>query len=146
MQAITRPLPFSNLGSLQLVHPMQPQQSMPYHQSSQKNRDAPRAITPAPSSPRARTSYEVIAMSDCPFCNIAQHWPPSDNPSGNHELITPSAFVVLSAPLVVAFLDSEYYLSPYSFHIAFLEVYISIPVHSPALVSQQHHEIKQHLN
>ncbi|KAH7403615.1 HIT-like domain-containing protein [Cadophora sp. MPI-SDFR-AT-0126] len=44
-------------------------------------------------------------MSDCPFCSIAAHWPPSDNPSGDHDLISPSAFVVLSAPLVVAFLD-----------------------------------------
>ncbi|KAH6718941.1 HIT-like domain-containing protein [Leptodontidium sp. MPI-SDFR-AT-0119] len=44
-------------------------------------------------------------MSDCPFCNIAIHWPPSANPSADYELISPSAFVVLSTPLVMAFLD-----------------------------------------
>ncbi|CAL3963848.1 hypothetical protein PZA11_001348 [Diplocarpon coronariae] len=43
--------------------------------------------------------------ADCPFCKIAAHWAPSPSPSPNHELISPSAFVVLSRPLVMAFLD-----------------------------------------
>ncbi|TVY18819.1 Hit family protein 1 [Lachnellula arida] len=44
-------------------------------------------------------------MSDCPFCNIATHYPPSSPPSSNAELVSPSAFVVLSTPLCMAFLD-----------------------------------------
>ncbi|TVY25777.1 putative HIT-like protein, partial [Lachnellula hyalina] len=44
-------------------------------------------------------------MSDCPFCNIATHYPPSSTPSSNAELVSPSAFVVLSTPLCMAFLD-----------------------------------------
>jgi diadenosine tetraphosphate (Ap4A) HIT family hydrolase len=43
--------------------------------------------------------------SDCPFCNIATHYPPSRTPSSNAELVSPSAFVVLSTPLCMAFLD-----------------------------------------
>ncbi|CZT41844.1 related to histidine triad protein [Rhynchosporium secalis] len=46
-----------------------------------------------------------MSEPDCPFCNIATQWPPSDNPSGDYESISPSAFVVLSTPLVMAFLD-----------------------------------------
>ncbi|KAL2067057.1 hypothetical protein VTL71DRAFT_1481 [Oculimacula yallundae] len=46
-----------------------------------------------------------MSEPDCPFCNIATNWPPSDNPSGDYESIAPSAFVVLSTPLVMAFLD-----------------------------------------
>ncbi|KAH8598991.1 HIT-like domain-containing protein [Bisporella sp. PMI_857] len=41
----------------------------------------------------------------CPFCNIAKHYPPSSSPSSDHELVSPSAFVVLSTPLCMAFLD-----------------------------------------
>jgi diadenosine tetraphosphate (Ap4A) HIT family hydrolase len=41
----------------------------------------------------------------CPFCNIAEHYPPSLNPSADHEITSPSAFVVLSTPLCMAFLD-----------------------------------------
>ncbi|KAF8865466.1 HIT-like protein [Acephala macrosclerotiorum] len=44
-------------------------------------------------------------MTGCPFCNIAEHFPPSESPSANYELISPSAFVVLSTPLCLAFLD-----------------------------------------
>ncbi|TVY39277.1 putative HIT-like protein [Lachnellula occidentalis] len=44
-------------------------------------------------------------MTDCPFCNIATHYPPSSPPSSNAELVSPSAFVVLSTPLCMAFLD-----------------------------------------
>ncbi|KAE8452384.1 hypothetical protein EG329_001084 [Mollisiaceae sp. DMI_Dod_QoI] len=44
-------------------------------------------------------------MTSCPFCNIAEHFPPSESPSDNYELISPSAFVVLSTPLCLAFLD-----------------------------------------
>ncbi|CZR62054.1 related to histidine triad protein [Phialocephala subalpina] len=44
-------------------------------------------------------------MTNCPFCNIAAHFPPSSSPSPNYELISPSAFVVLSTPLCLAFLD-----------------------------------------
>ncbi|PBP27260.1 hypothetical protein BUE80_DR001655 [Diplocarpon rosae] len=43
--------------------------------------------------------------TDCPFCNIAAHWAPSPTPSPNYDLISPSAFVVLSTPFVLAFLD-----------------------------------------
>lgn len=44
-------------------------------------------------------------MPDCPFCNIATHYLPSYPPSSNAELVSPSAFVVLSTPLCIAFLD-----------------------------------------
>jgi diadenosine tetraphosphate (Ap4A) HIT family hydrolase len=53
------------------------------------------------------TSQKLSKMtsSSCPFCNIAAHFPPSSNPDGNYELVAPSAFVVLSTPLCMAFLD-----------------------------------------
>lgn len=41
----------------------------------------------------------------CPFCNIATSYPPSANPNNDHERVSPSAFVVLSSPLCMAFLD-----------------------------------------
>ncbi|KAG9232065.1 HIT-like domain-containing protein [Amylocarpus encephaloides] len=41
----------------------------------------------------------------CPFCSIASHHPPSASPSPDHELTTPSSFVVLSTPQCMAFLD-----------------------------------------
>ncbi|KUJ07935.1 HIT-like protein [Mollisia scopiformis] len=44
-------------------------------------------------------------MTSCPFCYIAEHFPPSESPNPNYELISPSAFVVLSTPLCLAFLD-----------------------------------------
>jgi hypothetical protein len=43
--------------------------------------------------------------STCPFCNIADAYPASVNPSADHERVSPSAFVVLSTPLCMAFLD-----------------------------------------
>ena len=52
----------------------------------------------AMSSPRS-------SSSSCPFCNIAAHFPPSSNPDPDHERVSPSAFVVLSTPLCLAFLD-----------------------------------------
>jgi diadenosine tetraphosphate (Ap4A) HIT family hydrolase len=47
----------------------------------------------------------MTSRENCPFCNIAAHFPPSPSPDSNHELLSPSAFVVLSSPMVVAFLD-----------------------------------------
>jgi len=41
----------------------------------------------------------------CPFCKIAENYPPSSSPSNDYELVSPSAFVVLSTPLCMAFLD-----------------------------------------
>ena len=41
----------------------------------------------------------------CAFCNIAAHYPPSPTPSADYELVSPSAFVILSTPLCMAFLD-----------------------------------------
>ncbi|TVY81998.1 Hit family protein [Lachnellula suecica] len=46
-----------------------------------------------------------MTSSDCPFCNIGAHYPPSHSPSADSELVSPSAFVVLSTPLCMAFLD-----------------------------------------
>lgn len=43
--------------------------------------------------------------SPCPFCNIAEAYPPTPNPSTDYERISPSAFVVLSTPQCMAFLD-----------------------------------------
>lgn len=52
--------------------------------------------------------------SSCPFCNIAEAYPPtnpsssaspSDSDLNDHERVSPSAFVVLSTPLCMAFLD-----------------------------------------
>jgi diadenosine tetraphosphate (Ap4A) HIT family hydrolase len=45
------------------------------------------------------------SSSRCPFCTISQAHPPSSTPSHNHELTDPPSFVVLSTPLVLAFLD-----------------------------------------
>ncbi|EPE25247.1 HIT-like protein [Glarea lozoyensis ATCC 20868] len=45
------------------------------------------------------------STSSCPFCTISQAHPPSSTPSHNHELTDPPSFVVLSTPLVLAFLD-----------------------------------------
>ncbi|KAN0117233.1 HIT-like protein [Hyaloscypha variabilis] len=44
-------------------------------------------------------------MSSCPFCDIAAHYPPSTSLESDHELVSPPAFVVLSTPLCMAFLD-----------------------------------------
>jgi diadenosine tetraphosphate (Ap4A) HIT family hydrolase len=43
----------------------------------------------------------------CPFCSIASNYPPDSDSAAlsNSELTTPSAFVVLSTPLCMAFLD-----------------------------------------
>lgn len=41
----------------------------------------------------------------CPFCNIAANYTASASPSADYELVSPTAFVVLSTPLVMAFLD-----------------------------------------
>lgn len=43
--------------------------------------------------------------SSCPFCAIAETYPPSPSFNPDPELVTPSAFVVLSTPLCMAFLD-----------------------------------------
>ncbi|KAL3420794.1 Hit family protein 1-like protein 1 [Phlyctema vagabunda] len=43
--------------------------------------------------------------SPCPFCTIGEVYPPSTSPESDHELVSPSAFMVLSTPLCVAFLD-----------------------------------------
>jgi len=40
----------------------------------------------------------------CPFCSIASNYPPSSS-LANPDLTTPSAFVVLSTPQCMAFLD-----------------------------------------
>ena len=44
-------------------------------------------------------------MSSCPFCDIATNYPPSTSIESDHELTSPPAFVVLSTPLCMAFLD-----------------------------------------
>ena len=44
-------------------------------------------------------------MSSCPFCEIAIHYPPTTSLESDHELTSPPAFVVLSTPLCMAFLD-----------------------------------------
>jgi diadenosine tetraphosphate (Ap4A) HIT family hydrolase len=44
-------------------------------------------------------------MSSCPFCDIAANYPPSTSLESDHELTSPPAFVVLSTPLCMAFLD-----------------------------------------
>ncbi|KAM3071321.1 hypothetical protein ACMFMG_008912 [Clarireedia jacksonii] len=43
----------------------------------------------------------------CPFCSIASNYPPNSDSAAlaNSELTIPSAFVVLSTPLCMAFLD-----------------------------------------
>jgi diadenosine tetraphosphate (Ap4A) HIT family hydrolase len=43
----------------------------------------------------------------CPFCSIASNYPPNSDSAAlaNSELTTPSAFVVLSTPQCMAFLD-----------------------------------------
>jgi len=46
-----------------------------------------------------------MSPESCPFCNIAEHYPPSATPNADHELLSPSAFVILSTPLCMAFLD-----------------------------------------
>jgi len=69
--------------------------------------NAPRHIAETkPSFPSCRPQ-QLVAMSldACPFCKIGEHYPPSSSPSDNHELVSPSAFVVLSTPLCMAFLD-----------------------------------------
>ncbi|KAH8808323.1 HIT-like domain-containing protein [Xylogone sp. PMI_703] len=43
--------------------------------------------------------------SSCPFCAIAANYPPSPSPNPDSDLVSPSAFVVLSTPLCMAFLD-----------------------------------------
>ncbi|KHJ31112.1 putative hit domain-containing protein [Erysiphe necator] len=45
--------------------------------------------------------------TDCPFCNIAKHFPPSPAPKidAYHHKISPPAYVLLSTPLCLAFLD-----------------------------------------
>ncbi|KFY08463.1 hypothetical protein V492_06210 [Pseudogymnoascus sp. VKM F-4246] len=48
------------------------------------------------------------SVGDCPFCTIGTTFaptPPSAPVAFNAELVAPSAFVVLSTPLVMAFLD-----------------------------------------
>jgi diadenosine tetraphosphate (Ap4A) HIT family hydrolase len=44
-------------------------------------------------------------MSSCPFCDIAANYPPSTSLECDHELVSPPAFVVLSTPVCMAFLD-----------------------------------------
>ncbi|RKF60547.1 Hit family protein 1 [Erysiphe neolycopersici] len=46
-------------------------------------------------------------MTSCPFCNIAKHFPPSpaQNIDARHYKISPPAYVILSTPLCLAFLD-----------------------------------------
>jgi diadenosine tetraphosphate (Ap4A) HIT family hydrolase len=47
-------------------------------------------------------------VGDCPFCTISSTFAaasPTAAPNFNADLVSPSAFVVLSSPLVMAFLD-----------------------------------------
>jgi diadenosine tetraphosphate (Ap4A) HIT family hydrolase len=44
-------------------------------------------------------------MTSCPFCAIAKAFPPSSSPSPHYDLIFPSAHVILSTSLCMAFLD-----------------------------------------
>jgi diadenosine tetraphosphate (Ap4A) HIT family hydrolase len=44
-------------------------------------------------------------MTSCPFCTIAKAFPPSSSPSANYDLVSPSAHVVMSTSLCLAFLD-----------------------------------------
>jgi diadenosine tetraphosphate (Ap4A) HIT family hydrolase len=44
-------------------------------------------------------------MTSCPFCAIAKAFPPSSSPSPNYDLVSPSAHVILSTSLCMAFLD-----------------------------------------
>jgi diadenosine tetraphosphate (Ap4A) HIT family hydrolase len=45
------------------------------------------------------------SLPGCPFCAIGTTYPPSPSPNPDHELLSPPAFVVLSSPLCLAFLD-----------------------------------------
>ena len=44
-------------------------------------------------------------MPSCPFCKIAANYPPSTAVESDHEKTDPPAFVVLSTPTCLAFLD-----------------------------------------
>ncbi|POS87873.1 hypothetical protein EPUL_000359 [Erysiphe pulchra] len=46
-------------------------------------------------------------MTSCPFCNIARHFPPSpaQKIDARYHKISPPAYVILSTPLCLAFLD-----------------------------------------
>lgn len=48
-----------------------------------------------------------LNMTSCPFCNIARHYPPSlaQKIDACHHKISPPAYVILSTPLCLAFLD-----------------------------------------
>jgi diadenosine tetraphosphate (Ap4A) HIT family hydrolase len=48
---------------------------------------------------------EQQPLPSCPFCAIGTRYPASASPDPNHELLSPPAFVVLSTPLCLAFLD-----------------------------------------
>ncbi|PSS20147.1 hypothetical protein M430DRAFT_119617 [Amorphotheca resinae ATCC 22711] len=47
----------------------------------------------------------MASRSSCPFCNIVAHYPASPNPDPDYDLVSPPAFVILSTPLCMAFLD-----------------------------------------
>jgi diadenosine tetraphosphate (Ap4A) HIT family hydrolase len=46
-----------------------------------------------------------MAGASCAFCRIAETYPPGLNFNPNPEILSPPAFVVLSTPLCMAFLD-----------------------------------------
>jgi diadenosine tetraphosphate (Ap4A) HIT family hydrolase len=48
---------------------------------------------------------QQLSLPGCPFCAIGTTYPPSRSPSADHDLLSPPAFVVLSTPLCLAFLD-----------------------------------------
>jgi diadenosine tetraphosphate (Ap4A) HIT family hydrolase len=67
----------------------------------------PSLMRSAQTSRHAWSSCNPImeTRSRCPFCAIGLHYPPSTTPNPKHDLVSPPAFVVLSTPLCLAFLD-----------------------------------------
>jgi diadenosine tetraphosphate (Ap4A) HIT family hydrolase len=65
---------------------------------------APNGITPILFLSRGHP-HHILTMASCPFCAIAKAFPPSSSPSPNYDLTSPSAHVILSTSLCMAFLD-----------------------------------------
>lgn len=79
-------------------------------------KDFKSTLPPAPPSPPPATDFDTSTQDSsapCPFCTISTTYPPYDptspppatSPSLDPEAISPSTFLVLSTPLLIAFLD-----------------------------------------
>jgi diadenosine tetraphosphate (Ap4A) HIT family hydrolase len=75
-----------------------------YRHSKIESEHAPNATTPILFLSRDHP-HHILTMASCPFCAIAKAFPPSSSPSPNYDLISPSAHVILSTSLCMAFLD-----------------------------------------